>query len=246
MKPVKKPEKSVSLDKKPARKPSQDYSQTTAASPFSKSEHLLPNGENLILVGHIVGCVGLKGIVKVRTCDTDPNWLESTQSLWLYLPSTEKKEAQKAILKEYPLKGLEWQQGRMVYAQFSAFPDRTAVEPYVGAEVYLPESALPACDANEYRVNQLVGLSVLKLSTGETIGTVVDVLSSGSDGAHEFLEIEVHPTKETLLVPFVEAFCSSVDLEQKHLTLTGIDELIEEAQQTKPAKPGLNLETENT
>lgn len=189
----------------------------------SKAKPALPSHESQHLrIGKVVGCHGLKGELKIRPADDDPDWVEVLDQLDLLHPKTGRKAFN---ILQLSLKD------RLVYAKLEGLPDRTAAEVWIGAEVQALTSDLPEAEAGAYRVDELVGLTVVDRQTGQVQGRVQDVLSStGTD----FLEIRLERTGKLVVVPFLEVFFPIVSLEKKELVVDKVGNLEDLASPSPP------------
>jgi 16S rRNA processing protein RimM len=107
----------------------------------------------------------------------------------------------------------------------------------------VPESDRPQLGEDEYHVLDLIGLEVFMQESGESIGTVVDVLSAGNDLLEVQLSQEAvnrqpsiiqnpkskiqNPKSKTVLIPFVKAIAPVVDLAAKRVEITPPPGLLE-------------------
>lgn len=101
---------------------------------------------------------------------------------------------------------------------------REAAEALRGAEVYVPQSSLPAPAEDEFYVRDLVGCEVVDES-GAAIASVVEVYAYPSC---DCLAIET-PEGERIDVPFLEAFCPTVDLTARRVAVRQLESLPRQA-----------------
>ena len=109
--------------------------------------------------------------------------------------------------------------------------NRSQAEELRGCKLMVPASERPTLGEDEYHVLDLIGIPVYLQSTGNLIGTVVDVLSAG----HDLLEVEP-PGEEgkkkgkaakKILIPFVKAIAPVVDLSARRIEITPPPGLLE-------------------
>ncbi len=97
--------------------------------------------------------------------------------------------------------------GNALVVQLAGLDDREAAMAFSGADVGVRRSALPATDAGEVYLTDLVGLAVVNRAN-EALGRVREVQEFG---AHPVLRIE-GDDGATHLVPFVAAYVDAVDV----------------------------------
>ncbi|MEM8805694.1 MAG: ribosome maturation factor RimM [Cyanobacteria bacterium P01_G01_bin.38] len=175
------------------------------------SHHLSP--EDLIEIGRIVGAHGLKGEVRVYPDSDFPERFLEPGERWLLSPgATEPKCVQ--------LKQGRYLDGKGLYIiKFAEIDYRDQAEALRNSRLLVPRADRLPLDEGEFYVGDLVGLTVVLQTSGETVGTVVDVYAAGND----LLEVALsQPTEKikTVLVPFVEAIVPIVDLAQKRVEIT--------------------------
>jgi 16S rRNA processing protein RimM len=100
---------------------------------------------------------------------------------------------------------------------FQEIADRTAAEPLVGQELFVPESWLPALAAGEWWAFQIEGLAVVT-EAGRELGTVVEVLDYPAHDLWRIVDADEHET----LLPAVEAFVVSVDLDARRAVVRDV------------------------
>ena len=100
-------------------------------------------------------------------------------------------------------------------------PDRTAAEALVNTRLYVPRERLPAADADEFYLADLVGLAVQD-EAGAHLGTVWAVHDYGAGAS---LEI-AGPGGASQLVPFNRASVPRVDLAGGIVVVAPPDEVL--------------------
>jgi len=151
-------------------------------------------GERLILMGVIGKAHGVRGLVRVNAFTEDPE-----------------------ALGDYPLsdsKGrrftLEWQHDNVARlieltpAGPRPITDRNEAQRLTNTELFAPRAALPAPDAEEYYLADLIGLAA-QTESGASLGTVSAVHDYGAGSS-----LELSPGAR--LIPFTKAAVPVVDL----------------------------------
>ena len=100
-----------------------------------------------------------------------------------------------------------WHSGQLLVG-FAGISDRTAAAELTGRWLSVDSSQLlPTADPDEFRDHELIGLSV-RTSAGDAVGVVADVLHHGQD----LLVVRRDGAADEVLVPFVSAIVTDVDV----------------------------------
>ena len=127
-----------------------------------------------VLVGAISGAHGMRGLVRLKSFTAEPADIGS------YAPLEDEAGTPVRL-------GLTGgQAGGALLARIEGTEDRTAAEAMKGTRLYVPRSALPEPDEDEWYHADLVGLSVCD-EEDRPLGTVRAVLDHG---AGDVIEIE--------------------------------------------------------
>ncbi len=168
-----------------------------------------------LLIGVIVGVHGIKGEIKVQPETDFPERLAQKGKL-RRLVMRDGHEQEVTILSGRPHKTM--------YLLFLAgVSDRNQAERLIGGQLYVSETERPALDTGEFWVNDLIGLTVRRQDTGETIGQVKGVTATG---VQQLLTITTVQGVE-VLVPFVEALVPVVNLPEGWLSVVPLPGLLE-------------------
>jgi 16S rRNA processing protein RimM len=99
-------------------------------------------------------------------------------------------------------------QGDTVLLKLEDVADRTAAEPFQGAEVELDTAQAGSLPKGQYYWHQVIGLQVEHATTGEVLGTVKDILETGANDVYI-----VTPTKGggEILVPAIKDVVKRID-----------------------------------
>jgi 16S rRNA processing protein RimM len=167
-------------------------------------------------IGRIVAPQGLKGEVRVYPSSDFPERFLTPGRRWLRYPN--QPQAQ-------PPEPIELIQGRLIagrglyVVRLEGIGDRHQAETLRGCTLLVPASDRPPLEADEFYVDDLIGLRVMLQTTGEKIGEVTDVYSAGND----LLEVTLQPPGDPprrVLIPFVPAIVPEVNLPQGYLEIT--------------------------
>lgn len=163
--------------------------------------------DNLVIIGAIMGAHGVRGDVRVKSFTAVP------EDVFSYGPLLDKN-------------------GKPLIDPVSARPakDHFIVRPAITrqkeewdslrrTDLYVPRSALPDADEDEFYITDLIGLPVYG-GGDEAIGTVKDVQNHG---AGDLLEIDPSSGAKTVLVPFTRADVPLVDMTARKIVVSTFD-----------------------
>ena len=198
-------------------------------------------------IGRIIAPQGLDGEVRVYPDSDFPERFEEPGQRWLLRPGETEPQPIELLRGRYI-------EGKGLYVvELAGVENRNQAEALRDCRLLVPESDRPALGEDEYHVLDLIGLEVFNQLTGETLGTVVDIIPAGND----LLEVKLHaapvsPTSEpddsgatttkpgkkrkpqpkplkskTVLIPFVKAIAPVVDLEAGRIEITPPPGLLE-------------------
>lgn len=166
----------------------------------------------LVVVGRIGRPHGIRGAVsiEVRTDEPDRRFAVGARLL-------------SDTGRELIVTSSTWHSGRLLLT-FAGFDDRTAVEELRNQilSVDRPDDEQPE-DPEEFYDSALVDCSVVN-DDGDPIGMVTEVAHLP---AHDMLVIRTEDDRE-VLVPFVEDFVPSIDVEHKRIVITPPEGLLDE------------------
>ncbi len=105
--------------------------------------------------------------------------------------------------------------GGAILARIEGIDGRDAAEALAGTRLYVPRSALPAPEDEEYYHADLLGLVALS-TDGEALGTVESIHAIGET---DVLEIDRGAELPSLLIPFTRADVPEVDLKARRVVV---------------------------
>lgn len=121
---------------------------------------------------------------------------------------------------ELTIKAFKFQKGR-VFLKFAGLDTVESVEPLRNAEICVPEDEAVELEAGEFYDWELEGCRVVTVD-GTELGTVRELMRTGGT---EILVVQ--GTEKDYLVPFAEAICTEVDIENELITIDPPDGLLE-------------------
>ena len=154
-----------------------------------------------ICLGAIAGAHGIRGEVKVKSFTEDPKDIGTYDSFIL-----------EGSGKTLQVKSLRHTKDNNFVVNFDEISDRNAAEEAKGKKLLALRSVLPDIESSdEFYFDSLVGLKVYtNADTTKVIGSVSGVFNFG---AGDLIEVTVDSTKSSVLVPFMNDFVPTVDLD---------------------------------
>ena len=164
-----------------------------------------------VCVGVVTGPHGVQGAVRIKS------FTEAPEDVARYGPL-----ADETGVRRFELRLVGAGKG-VVIARLSGVADRNQAEALRGLRLYLPRSALPQPDAEEFYHADLIGLEAV-LGDGTPIGRVRAIHDFG---AGDTLEL-ARPGAPPVMVPFTRAVVPSVELAAGRLVLDPPPGLLDE------------------
>jgi len=160
-----------------------------------------------VLLGVVIGAQGLKGEVKVKT------FTQSPDKLGAYGPLHTKdgKSFRATFVRET-------KDGAVV--ALDSVNDRNAAEALKGAELFVPRSALPKEDADEFYHADLIGLRA-EDTEGRAMGTV---RALHNFGAGDVIEL-VRDDGDEVFLPFTREVAQQIDIEGGRIVIAAPEEV---------------------
>jgi 16S rRNA processing protein RimM len=98
-------------------------------------------------------------------------------------------------------------QGDMAYLELEGIADRDAAEGLRGADVMVPADEAIALPKGQFYWHQVIGLRVEDVSTGETLGTVAEILETGANHVY----VVRGGRRGEVLIPVITDVVKSID-----------------------------------
>jgi len=160
--------------------------------------------DRLILVGRIVGLHGVAGEVKLESY-TEPRTQIFRYQPWLLKTPVGSSEISGSRGRA---------QGKGIVATLPDVQDRDHAATFVGSEIWVSRSALPAAKAGQYYWADLEGLEVVTLE-GITLGRISHLLATGANDV-----MVVRNEERERLLPFIlDQYVKTVDFEASRVTV---------------------------
>ncbi len=168
--------------------------------------------DDLVAIAKVVRTRGLKGEVVAEILTDFPERFEGLSSVTAVLEDAERLELK---IEKF------WFQSGRVILKFAGYDSIEKAETLRNSEVCVPESEAVELEADEYFDWQLEGCEVETIN-GEKIGRVLELMRTGGT---ELLVVDGE-AKE-FLIPFANAICVEVDVENKLIKIDPPDGLLE-------------------
>jgi len=165
-----------------------------------------------VLVGEIGAAQGLKGEVRLRSYTQEP------ADIAAYGPLQDEAGSRNFEIEHVRVTP------KALIARIKGVTTREGAEALNRTKLYLPRAALPAREADEWYVADLIGLAAVD-AEGAALGTIVAVHNFG---ASDIIEIAPEDGGPTLLIAFTDATVPEVDIENGRLVVVPPEELEEE------------------
>ena len=157
----------------------------------------------LILVGRVAGGFGIKGEVRITAYTEDP------MALARY----------RVLLREDGSPGLTIASGRVakdgLIVRVAGVADKTQADALRGLRLYVPRSALPEPEEDEFYLADLIGLAA-ETAEGEPLGRVKGVHDFG---AGDILELDPGEGRATVMIPFTREVVPEVRVAEGKLVV---------------------------
>ena len=157
-----------------------------------------------ILVGRFGAPHGVRGEVRLQSFTQDPKAIAAYGVL-----------QDDSGTMRFEIKAVRPLKENLLVVRVGGIADRDAAETLTNIELYVPRSALPAPEEDEFYLADLIG-AVAVDESGAPLGVVIGVPNYG---AGDILEIAPHAGGDTMLLPFTKAVVPLVDLAQRRVTI---------------------------
>ena len=159
--------------------------------------------DSRILLGVIINAHGIRGEVLVRSFADQPEDIAAYGAL---RDETDQRDFELDVVR-VSSKGL--------VCRIAGVKDRNAAEALKGTKLYVERERLPEPEPGQFYYADLIGLKAIGPDGGE-LGTISDVMNFG---ASDILELSPREGGEPELIPFIDAFVPTVDLDQGTVTI---------------------------
>lgn len=189
-----------------------DFLKTICKLPANSVNFLQTFLKDLVAIARIAKPHGIRGEVSADILTDFPERFEGLNTVIALFPD--------GTWRDLKIEKYRFQQKRILL-KFIEFDSMDSAETLRDAEICIHESEAVALEEGEFYDWQLEGCAVETIE-GETLGTVKELMRTG---ATEILVV-VGKEKE-FLIPFAEAICAEIDIENKLIRVDAPEGLLE-------------------
>lgn len=175
----------------------------------------MSKNKNLVCVGAIAGAHGVKGDVKVRS------FTQFAEDCFAYGPLHD--EAGNVLVDPVSAQPMK----NVFLVKTENQKTREDWEALKGTKLYVPKSALPETEEDEFYYDDLLNMKVTHLD-GRALGRVKSVQNFGAD---DLLEIVAPDNKTAYFIPFTKEMVPTIRLEEKELLANPVEAYLPEDMQ---------------
>ena len=155
-------------------------------------------------IGKIINTHGLKGEVKISVWTDAPDDFENLRYVLTKSGDEEKR---------LNISGIKYQKNNII-VKFREINSIEDAQNYKNAVLYVPKSELGELPENVYYIADLIDSEIFS-ETGEKIGVLRDVFSTGSNDVYDIKR----ENAKNLLVPIIDGVVKSVDTDNKKIVI---------------------------
>ncbi|MDO4960736.1 MAG: ribosome maturation factor RimM [Eubacteriales bacterium] len=164
-------------------------------------------------VGVITKSHGIKGEVKVYPTTDSPFRFDEITHVKLVLHGKE--------IGDFKIGSVKYFKDQVIL-KLKGIDDISVAEKYKGADLYIPREEGAELKDGEYYIADIIGMKVV-LDTGETLGTVKDVLETGANDVY----IVERPGAKDVMIPAIKQCILDTDIENDIMTVHLLDGLLD-------------------
>lgn len=168
--------------------------------------------EQYLRVGVISSTHGVKGEVKVFPTTDDPARFLDLKKVIL----DTKKE-----YKDLEIAGVKFFKNQVIL-KFKGYDNINDIEKYKGMDLLISREDAVPLEENENFIIDLIDMTVVT-DTGETLGTLVDVMQTGANDVY----IVKTPEKKEVLLPAIKDCILDVNVEEKRMLVHVLEGLLD-------------------
>ncbi len=157
--------------------------------------------KDYLIIGKIGGAHGVRGEVRITPLTDDVRRFSSLKECMILDDKERLKEERK-------IKSVRFDDTRTLL-KFEGIDDRDEVGKFNGCFLAVSRENAVKLPKDRYFIADLIGLSVVDATRGE-LGTIKDIMNSGASD----IIIVKRKGKNELLIPYLNAIVTSVDLEE--------------------------------
>lgn len=156
------------------------------------------------MIGRIVGAHGVRGTIRVHPLTDYPERFMEMKQLYIERPGKPPRVLEVLHVTSHDGKG------QFLFA-VDGITDRDQADALRGYLVTVSPEERVELPEGEYWIDSLIGLSVLDADSGEHLGKIEDVMSTGSNDVYQVMT----PEGSRKMVPAIADVVAEIDLEGK-------------------------------
>lgn len=153
-----------------------------------------------VTVGRIVGAHGIKGVLRVHPLTDYPERFLDMETLYVQRRGKPDRELEITDISTHEGKGL-------FLVTVAGINDRDAAESLSGALITVAPDELVELPEGEYWIDSLIGMDVINLDDGVSLGEVEDVLRTGASDLYQVRT----PDGKLKLIPAIADVVREID-----------------------------------
>ena len=173
----------------------------------------MPEPEDLIPVGRIIGSHGVRGLARFHSWSGNPDSISVGSFLTIRMTG--------GTLREYKVRSLTPHSGKFLLG-LDGLNDISQVQEIAGSEVCLKRCQLPETEEDEYYWCDLIGIRVIT-DDGRDIGSITDIFETGSNDVYV---VKGDDGRERL-IPAIADVVSKIDTRAGTMIITPLEGLLE-------------------
>ena len=154
--------------------------------------------KSIIYIGEVIGVVGIKGHLKIKTFLLKPGTIEEIGPVFF--------EGKNDL---YKVNFIRNHKGKAIISLENNY-DRNKAELFIGKKLFINRNQLPLLKENEYYLRDLLGFVIEKIN-GTELGIVKNIKNFGAD---DLIEVE-QKYKKSFFLPLNEENIKKIDLNNK-------------------------------
>ncbi|HOP39766.1 MAG TPA: ribosome maturation factor RimM [Geobacteraceae bacterium] len=172
----------------------------------------MPDVQELILIGKVLGTHGIRGQLRIVPYSGDPASITSLRTFFLGKPGGQYESyvIERAVVHK-----------KRALVKLKDLDDINQVLSLAGREVFIHRDQLPELSDGEYYWCDLIGLEV-RTEEGDILGDLKNILETGSNDVYVVMSGE-----REILIPATEEVVLAVDLDGRSMTVRLPDGLLD-------------------
>lgn len=153
-----------------------------------------------VLVGTIVGAHGVRGVFRIHPLTDYPERFFDMQKLYIEKPGKPPRELEVLKVSGHEGKG-------QILVTAVGITDRDRAEELSGYLITVAPEERVELPEGEYWIDSLIGMSVIDADSGEHLGKIEDVMSTGSSDLYQVRT----PDDEVKIIPAIADIVREID-----------------------------------